>query len=70
MRQCKYLAQLYNIAPDYAQSVYQHLTDPEFTLDNVKEKAETAHLWYKEPKFRPSDGNKLVGQVPSMPIYN
>jgi catalase len=67
--QSNYLAQLYNIAPDYAQAVYGHLTDPEFTFDVVKEKAETAHTWYKEAKFQPSNGNKMVGKVPSMPVY-
>ncbi|ROT39542.1 catalase [Sodiomyces alkalinus F11] len=68
--QVKYLAQLHNIAPEYAQGVYELLREPKFGLDEVKEKAETAHLWYKEKKFRPSGGAKLVGQVPSLSVYN
>jgi catalase len=68
-RQCKYLAQLHNIHPDYAQAVYSLLSEPKISMDDVKEKAESAHMWYKEPQFRP-DGNKLVGRVPSVPVYN
>jgi catalase len=68
--QYKYLAQIYNIAPDYARDVYNGLTDPQFGFDKVEEMAETAHVWYKEKKFQPSTENKLVGKVPSMPVYN
>jgi len=44
----KYLAQLYNIAPDYAQSVYGLLPKPAFVFYKVKERVVDAHLWYKE----------------------
>ena len=36
----------------------------------AEELAQDAHLWYKEKKFRPSNGEKLVGYAPPMPIYN
>jgi catalase len=68
--QKKYLAQLYNIAPDYAQGVYDLVREPSFNLDEVKSLAETAQEWYKEKKFMPSTGEKLTGFAPSMPIYN
>ncbi|KAK2745690.1 hypothetical protein FQN57_003586 [Myotisia sp. PD_48] len=52
--QVKYLAQLYNIAPGYAQGVFDLLLDPAFDFSDVTERAKTAHEWYKEPKFRPA----------------
>ncbi|OHW99039.1 catalase [Colletotrichum incanum] len=55
----KYLAQVYNISPDYAQSVYELLPEPAFEFDKVKERAVDAHLWYKEKKFRSTEGSKL-----------
>nr|XP_036586391.1 catalase [Colletotrichum truncatum]KAF6796798.1 catalase [Colletotrichum truncatum] len=67
--QTKYLAQLYNIAADYAQSVYDLLPDPKFSFEEVKERSVDAHLWYKEAKFRPSAGSKLAGFPPSFPVY-
>ncbi|OLN96261.1 Vegetative catalase [Colletotrichum chlorophyti] len=68
--QRKYLAQIYNIAPDYAKGVYDRMTKKDFSLDEVMKLAEGAHLWYKEPKFRPSAGERLTGYAPSNPIYN
>lgn len=66
----KYLAQLYNIAPDYAEGVYNGLTEHKFPFDAVKKRAEDAQTWYKESKFRPSKGAKIVGKVPSIDVYN
>ncbi|KFA69322.1 hypothetical protein S40285_08523 [Stachybotrys chlorohalonatus IBT 40285] len=68
--QKKYLAQLYNIAPDYSQGVYNLLPEPDFQMDEVMSLAETAQEWYKEKKFMPSTGERLTGVAPSMPIYN
>jgi len=68
--QVKYLAQLYNISPDYAQGVYDKLTDAEFTMSEIKERAETAHEWYKEKKFRPATKGKPSGVPPSHRVYN
>ena len=68
--QKKYLAQVYNIAPDYAQGIYDFLPKKDFAFSEVEELAQDAHLWYKEKKFRPSNGEKLVGYAPPMPIYN
>ncbi|KAG7114749.1 Vegetative catalase like protein [Verticillium longisporum] len=59
--QAKYLAQLYNISPDYAQGVFDRLREHTFSMDEVKAKAEDAHTWYREKKFLPSDESKLVG---------
>lgn len=69
-KQKKYLAQVYNIAPDYAQGIYDFLPKKEFAFSEVEELAVDAHIWYKEKKFRPSNGEKLVGYAPPMPIYN
>jgi catalase len=68
--QKKYLAQVYNIGTDYAQGLYDFLPKKDFAFSEVEALAEHSHLWYKEEKFRPSNGEKLVGQVPSMSIYN
>ena len=72
--QKKYLAQVYNIGTDYAQGIYDLLAEsdskPEFQFSEVEKLAETAHVWFKEPKFRPSNGERLTGYAPSMPIYN
>ena len=68
--QTKYLAQLYNIAPGYAQSVYDLLLEPKFTFSDVKERAKTAHKWYKEEKFRPSEKGIASGCPPSLSVYN
>ncbi|EFQ30534.1 catalase [Colletotrichum graminicola] len=64
-----YLAQVYNISPDYAQSVYDLLPKPHLAFDKVKERAVDAHLWYKEKKFRSTEGSKLAGMSPSFPVY-
>lgn len=68
--QKKYLAQVYNISPDYAQGIYEMLLNPEFEFSEVKKLSEDAHLWYKERRFRPSAGERLTGYAPSVPIYN
>ncbi|KAI0974990.1 catalase-like domain-containing protein [Xylaria arbuscula] len=68
--QKKYLAQQYNISPNLARGIYALLKSPKFDINEVEKLAETAQDWYKEKKFMPSTGEKLVGQVPSMPIYN
>ncbi|KAI0457079.1 heme-dependent catalase [Xylaria acuta] len=67
--QKKYLAQAYNIAPEYAQGIYTALPEKKFEFSEVEELSKTAYLWYKEPKFRPT-GEKLVGFAPSKPVYN
>jgi len=69
IKQVKYLAQLCNISPDYAQGVYNLLSDPEFSMSQVQERAETAHLWYKEEKFRPALGGHPSGQPPTLQVY-
>jgi len=68
--QKKYLAQIYNIAPDYSQGVYDLLSAKAFEFNEVQELAKTAHEWYKEEKFRPSNGEKLMGSVPRTGGYN
>lgn len=49
--------------------VYSLLQDPGFDMSEVKKHAETAHLWYKEPKFRPT-GEKLMGLPPKTQVFN
>ncbi|KAH8726367.1 catalase-like domain-containing protein [Phaeosphaeriaceae sp. PMI808] len=68
--QKKYLAQVYNIGPDYAQGIYQMLSNPDFEFAEVEKLSEEAHLWYKERKFRPLAGDRLTGYAPPVPIYS
>lgn len=68
--QVKYLAQIFNIGTDYAKGVYELLPEPSFKFEDVETTAEGAPLWFKEEKFRRSAGSKLVGQVPSISVYN
>jgi catalase len=64
------LAQIYNIAPEYSQGVYDLLEEKEFDFDEVPKLAETAHEWYKQKKFRPSQGEKLTGYAPRGSVYS
>lgn len=60
--QQKYLAQLYNIAPVYAQSVYDLLPEKKFEFSSVKEMSAGAEMFGKNPKFCPSsDAERLLG---------
>jgi len=68
--QCKYLAQLFNIAPNYAQGVYSLLPSPQFEFSEVEKRAETAQEWYKEKKFLPDHDAINTGYPPSMQVYN
>ncbi|EDU41526.1 catalase [Pyrenophora tritici-repentis Pt-1C-BFP] len=75
--QKKYLAQVYNIGTDYARGIYDLLVSqedeakrPGFGFDEVEKLAETAHVWFKEEKFRPSGGERLTGYAPTVPVYN
>jgi len=70
LEQKKYLAQIHNIAPEYSQGVYDLLPTKEFDFSEVQELAKTAQEWCKEKKFRPSNGEKLVGYEPQIGIYN
>ena len=69
----KYLAQIYNIAPEYSQAVYD-LADfkfeDRFEFNEVEEMSKNAHTWYKETKFQPDTGNRLVGYTPEIPFYH
>ena len=70
--QKKYLAQVYNIAPDYAQGIFDAMPSDrvKFPFSEVEELSKDAHLWYKEKKFRPSMGERLTGYAPPQAIYN
>ena len=70
MIQSKYLAQIYNIAPEYARGVYDLLPKKEFEFSEVEEGAKDAEFAYKEAKFRPGEHDRLVGMMPPNPIYN
>ena len=67
--QQRYLSQIYNIAPEYANAVYDLLPKKEFSFGEVEEGAKGAETAYKEKKFRPSPGDRLVGYAPANPIY-
>ncbi|KAK5257106.1 hypothetical protein LTR16_001611, partial [Cryomyces antarcticus] len=70
--QKKYLAQIYNIAPEYSRGVYDltNYKNGRFDYSEVEELAKGAEVWYKEPKFRPSNGERLVGFQPQGAVYN
>jgi len=72
-----YLAQIWNIAPSYAEAVFEMLPEAAksgeegFAFLDVQNKAKGAELAGKEAKFRPSEQReRLVGFNPDMPIYN
>jgi catalase len=44
--------------------VYELLEPKNFVFGEVEKLAENAQLYYKEKKFLPSNGEKLVGKVP------
>jgi catalase len=67
--QKKYLAQIYNIAPDYAQGVYDLLPKKKFEFQEVVKLSETACEWYKEKMLQPALGNRLVGFAPQTSPY-
>ena len=68
----KYLAQIYCIAPEYSRGVYDlvKFKHERFGFEEVKELSKTAHEFYKEAKFRPDPGNRLVGYAPEQPFYH
>ena len=69
--QLRYLAQLQNIAPEYAKAVYEGLTQKEFEYAEVEKTADGAEKMCKAPKLRPSGPeDKLVGMPPGQAIYN
>lgn len=68
--QKKYLAQVYNIAVDYARGIFEALPEKKFEFAEVKELSQTAQEWYKESIFRPSQGERLAGYAPPVSIYN
>ncbi|KAK0250807.1 hypothetical protein LTS09_014039 [Friedmanniomyces endolithicus] len=73
MIQQQYLAQIYNIAPEYARGVYDLTTfkhKQPFEFSEVEAMSEQAPLFFKHVKFRPSQGNRLVGFAPDAPFYN
>lgn len=67
--QSKYLAQIFNIAPEYARGVFELLPEKKFAFVEVEERAKGAETWYKEPKFRPGQSERLVGFVPGSAVY-
>lgn len=68
--QKKYLAQVYNIGPDYAQGIFDALPSKDFEFSEVEKLSESAHVWFKEEKFRPSQGERLTGYTPPTSVYN
>jgi catalase len=68
----RYLAQIYNIAPEYARGVYDltKFKHEKFEFSEVEKLAPDAPTFAKEPKFRPGEGNKLTGLVPETPFYS
>ncbi|KAK5109907.1 hypothetical protein LTR62_006396 [Meristemomyces frigidus] len=70
--QKKYLAQIYNIAPEYAQAVFE-LTkfkhQQPFEFSEVEALSQEAPTFYKNPKFAPDSTNRLTGFAPQTPFY-
>ncbi|KAK3620015.1 hypothetical protein LTR56_023653 [Elasticomyces elasticus] len=40
-----------------------------FEFAEVEAMSKQAHTFFKNPKFRPSEGNRLVGFAPDAPFY-
>lgn len=69
--QAKYLAQLYRVAPEYAQGVYELLPEKKFAFAEVEKRSQGAESAGKTAKFMPSvETDKLVGMCPAMSVYN
>ncbi|PYH85855.1 catalase [Aspergillus uvarum CBS 121591] len=69
--QAKYLAQLYRVAPEYAQGVYELLPEKKFAFAEVEKRSQGAESAGKTVKFMPSvETDKLVGMCPAQSIYN
>ncbi|KAJ5548442.1 hypothetical protein N7513_005676 [Penicillium frequentans] len=69
--QIKYLAQLYRVAAQYAESVFNLLPEKSFSFSEVEERSQSAEKMGKNPKFCPSaKTDKLVGKCPAAKIYN
>ena len=68
----KYLAQIYNIAPEYSRGVYDltKFKHAPFDFSEVEQLSKGAETWYKEPKFRPNEGTYLMGYAPEKPFYH
>ena len=68
----RYLAQIYNIAPEYSQAVFDQTTFKfeRFDFREVEEMSKEAMNWYKTPVLRPNQGNRLVGFAPEQPFYH
>ncbi|KAI4743254.1 heme-dependent catalase [Aureobasidium sp. EXF-12298] len=71
--QKKFLAQIYNVAPEYARAVYDmtnYKHGEKFDFGEVEKLSKDAHMWYKEPMLRPDEDNRLVGFAPANPFYH
>ncbi|KAI1642399.1 heme-dependent catalase [Daldinia loculata] len=69
--QKKYLAQIYNVAPEWSEGVYEMLPKKDFDFKEVVKLSQTAQEWYKEKKFQPSQSSdRLVGYAPPEAVYN
>ena len=71
-----YLAQLWNINPDYSRAIFELLPDSAktgaegFEFIDVQNKAKGAELAGKDPKFCPSlQTERLIGFSPESDIY-
>ncbi|KAK3674201.1 hypothetical protein LTR78_006048 [Recurvomyces mirabilis] len=71
--QKQYLAQIYNIAPEYARGVFD-LTkfkhNQPFEFSEVETMSKDAPTFFKNPKFRPDPTNRLTGFAPEKPFYH
>lgn len=67
----KYLAQIYNIAPEYARGVYDltKFKHAKFDFSEVESYSKEAPTFFKEQKLRPSQGDRLTGFAPEKPFY-
>lgn len=69
--QIKYLAQLYRVAAQYAESVFNLLPEKSFSFSDIEERSQGAEKMGKNAKFCPSaKTDKLVGKCPAAKIYN
>lgn len=72
----RYLAQLYNIAPEYCQGVIEKMPEKSagrkcVDMDAIKKATGEAPTFGKEAKFRPSKKmDRLIGKEFDLAVYN
>ena len=68
--QIKYLAQLYRVAAQYAESVFNLLPEKSFSFSDIEERSQGAEKMGKNAKFCPSAKICLTVVLPNVISYS